>query len=143
MEVINQAEPRFRYLMDTICEPLLDMLRKINEIEKNAGIGSADFSKFKTEYMNIVSEKITAKLLAKGVGECIHSPVKYRWVDTEDYTVIFQMDKPKRAIVEVHYREWNHLHKHKFTLIREGEEWLIDAFNWWSDYDEVWHRGGI
>lgn len=28
-------------------------------------------------------------------------------------------------------------------LIREGEEWLIDAFNWWMDYDEVWHRGSI
>lgn len=141
MEVINQAEPRFRYLMDTICEPLFAMLREINEIEENANVG--DFGDFAAKYANIVSGKCTAKLLAKGCGSCIHKPVKYRWLDTDGCTVIFQMDKPKRAVVEAHYTITKHQYKHKFTLIKQGDKWLVDAFNWWTDYDGIWHRGGI
>lgn len=141
MEIINQAEPRFRYLMETICEPLLDMLSKINEVEANANVG--DFADFAAKYRNIVSGKCTSKLLAKGYGNCIHSPVKYRWVNTDDCVVFFQMNSSKRAIVEASFKVGTQITKHKFTLIKQGEEWLVDAFNYWSTYDEIWHRGGI
>lgn len=163
MEVINQAEPRFRYLMETICEPLFDMLREINSLEReftahdneiksripeldSVQISSefdALWSDFHDEYERIVSGKCTAKLLAKGYGNCIHQPPKYRWVDTEDCTVIFRMDKPKRAIVEASFKVGTQDTKHRFTLIKQGEEWLVDAFNHWSTYDEIWHRGTI
>lgn len=163
MEIINQAEPRFRYLQDTVCEPLLDLLREINALEMKFGkrdtlimekipeldrvqISSefdALWSDFHDEYERIVSGKCTEKLLAKGYGNCIHQPPKYRWMDTEDCVVIFRMDKPKRAIVEASFKVGTQDTKHRFTLIKQGEEWLVDAFNHWSTYDEIWHRGTI
>lgn len=141
MEIINQAEPRFRYLQDTICEPLFAMLREINEVEKNAV--APNFADFAASLQNIVSGKCTAKLLAKGYGNCIHKPPKYRWVDTEDCVVIFRMDKPKRATVEASFKVGTLDAKDRFTLIKQGDEWLVDAFNHWSTYDEIWHRGTI
>lgn len=141
MEIINQAEPQFRYLQDTICEPLFAMLREINEVERNTV--APNFADFAASLQNIVSGKCTAKLLAKGYGNCIHKPPKYRWVDTEDCVVIFRMDKPKRATVEASFKVGTLDAKDRFTLIKQGEEWLVDAFNYWSTYDEIWHRGGI
>ncbi|MDE6727143.1 MAG: hypothetical protein K2J80_04275 [Oscillospiraceae bacterium] len=163
MEIINNADDKFKGMQAELCGFLFDMLREINALEMKIGKRdalikkripelnstqiSAEFdamwSDFHDEYKRIVSDKCTEKLIAKGCNRGFQSPVKYGWVDTEDCTVIFQMKALKRAVIEVRYKRFSQNCASRFALIKQDGKWLVDAHNWTSDYDNIWHRGEI
>lgn len=163
MEIINNADDKFKDMQPELCGFLFDMLREINALEMKIGKRdalimkripelnstqiSAEFdamwSDFHDEYERIVSDKCTEKLIAKGRNRGFQSPVKYGWADTKNCMVIFQMKAPKRAVIEVRYKSFAHDCANRFTLIKQDDKWLVDAHNWTSDYDNIWHRGHI
>lgn len=170
MEIINNADDKFKAMQGELCEFLFDMLREINVLERKISARdnsikekipqldsaqiSAEFdamwSDFHDEYERTVSDKCTEKLLAKGFGMSFGTSIKYAWAENEPpaeigdkITVIFEMNSAKKAVVEVRYKRFAQNCASRFTLIKQGDKWLVDAHNWTSDYDNIWHRGHI
>lgn len=170
MEIINNAAGKFKDKQAELCGFLFDMLREINALEMKIGkrnamiekripeLDSAQvsaeydllWSNLHDEYERIVSDKCTEKLLDKGFGKSFGTSIKYIWAETnppaeisDKRTVIFEMKSPKRAVIEVRYKRFTQNCASKFTLINQDDKWLVDAHNWTSDYDNIWHRGHI
>ena len=161
MNIINQAEERFKPMLDELCEILFPMLREITALEReilpkyedimarwltdNKPAPDEDkilWSEYKERYFKIVRDRCTEKLLGKGCGDCINSTPKYAFIDDEECDLIFTMKAPRRAVIEIHYAPINDCRR-KFTLVKEGDRWLLNSFDWYSNYDCVWHRGSI
>lgn len=163
MEIINEAADKFKNMQDELCKFLLDMLREINVLEREFVVRSKEMyeeqrfseindlcSNLRERYGGIVKDKCTEKLLAKGYGQSFYSEITYLFaeddfegIDGKGCTVTFQMNVPKRAVIEARYKRSSQERADKFTLIKQGDIWLVDAHNWWSEYDYVWHRGHI
>lgn len=158
MEIVNEATEKFQGFQDELCKILFNMLREINVLElsmleKISVLNrrptreeqSSMWSDFRESYKRIVYDRCTEKLLAKPYGMSFYSEITYAWADEgfEDCKVTFQMTVPKRAVIEARYKRGAQDCADKFTLIKSGEKWLVDAHNWWTDYDSVWHRGHI
>lgn len=169
MEIINNADEKFKDFQPELCDLLFKMLREINDLEirigqRNALIEkripaldsaqiSAEYrslwSDFHDEYERIVSNKCTEKLLDKGFGKSFGTSIKYIWAEDNppaeisERTLFFEMKTAKRAVIEVQYKRFTQNCASRFTLIKQDEKWLVDAHNWTSDYDNIWHRGHI
>ncbi len=128
MEIINEASEKFREKQDEICGVLLDLLGKINALEREvfgrseelvrqklaAGIpkhqvgpGEEElWDEYKERLSGIVEPACTAKLLKRGYGGSYGNPAKYGYIDgevrnasgSEDACV---PDKPSAA--EIHF----------------------------------------
>lgn len=169
MEIINNADEKFKDMQAELCDFLFDMLREINDLEirigqRNALIEkrtpaldsaqiSAEYkslwSDFHDEYERIVSNKCTEKLLDKGYAKVFGTSIRYIWAEENppaeisERKLIFEMKAAKKAIIEVQYKRFTQNCARKFTLIKQDDKWLVDAHNWTSDYDNIWHRGHI
>lgn len=169
MEIINAAADKFRDKQPELCKFLFDMLREINALEikigkrnaliekKTPALDSAQisdeykwmWSDFHDEYERIVSGKCTEKLLDKGYAKVFGTSIRYIWAEENppaeisERKLIFEMKAAKKAIIEVQYKRFTQSRASKFTLIKQDEKWLVDAHNWTSDYDNIWHRGHI
>ena len=163
MEIINEAADKFKDKQAELCDFLFDMLLEINVLErefvardkkiteeKSFSEFNALWSDLRERYGRIVKDKCTENLLAKGYGQSFSSEITYEFaeedfkgIDGKGCTVIFQMNAPRRAVIEARYKRSSQERADKFTLIKQDDKWLIDAHNWWSEYDYVWHRGHI
>lgn len=170
MEIINNAADKFKGMQAELCGFLFDMLREINALEMKIGKQNALIQKripeldrtqisaeydalwsdLHDEYERIVSDKCTEKLLDKGFGKSFGTSIKYIWAETDPpaeigdkRTVIFEMKAPKKAVIEVRYKRFAQNCASRFTLVKQDDKWLVDAHNWTSDYDNIWHRGHI
>ncbi len=163
MEIINESADKFKNMQAELCEFLFGMLREINVLErefvardkkiteeKRFGEFNALWSDLRERYGGIVKDKCTEKLLAKGYGQSFSSEITYEFaeedfkgIDGKGCTVTFQMNAPRKAVIEARYKRSSQERADKFTLIKQGDKWLVDAHNWWSEYDYVWHRGHI
>ena len=161
MNITNQAEDRFKPMLDELCDMLFTMLRKITALEREILPKLDDinarwltdnkpdpdekdrlWSEYKERYYEIVCDHCTEKFLSKGYGDCINSNPKYAFIDDEECDLIFTMKAPRRAVIEIHYAPVNDCRR-RFTLVKEGDRWLLNSFDWYSNYDCVWHRGCI
>lgn len=169
MEIINNAADKFKDMQAELCGFLFEMLREINVLEikigkRNALIEkripeldrtqiSAEYdalwSDLHDEYERIVSDKCTEKLLDKGFGKSFGTSIKYIWAEENppaeisERTLIFEMKTAKKAMIEMQYKRFTQSCASRFTLIKQDGKWLVDAHNWTSDYDNIWHRGHI
>ncbi len=165
MKIINEADEKFKDKQGELCEFLFGMLREINVIERKiierqdsisakipeltvAQIDAeweALWEDYHKDYQHIVADRCTEKLLLKTYGMSINSNITYRWAEEsyKDCTAVFQMSTPKKAVIEVRYSFGGLDYADRFTLIKSGEKWLVNAHNWWTAYDNVWHRGHI
>lgn len=163
MRIINQAAEKFKNMQAELCEFLFGMLREINVLErefvardkklfeeKRFSETREMFAEYRECYGAIVKEKCTEKLLSKPYGMSLNSEILYAFaeedfegIDGKGCTVTFEMNAPKRAVIEARYKRSSQERADKFTLIKQGDKWLVDAHNWWSEYDFVWHRGNI
>lgn len=163
MEIINEAADKFKNMQAELCEFLFGMLREINVLEreiimrdkkiteeKRFGEFNALWSDLRERYGAIVNDKCTEKLISKGYGQSFSSEITYAFaeedfkgIDGKDCTVTFHMNSPRKAVIEARYKRSSQERADKFTMIKQGDKWLIDAHNWWSEYDYIWHRGHI
>lgn len=169
IEIINNAADKFKDLQPELCEFLFEMLRELSALEIKIGQRNALIEKktpglnrdqisdeykwmwsdFHDEYERIVRDKCTQKLLDKGYGNTFSTSIKYIWAEENppaeigERTLIFEMKAPRKAVIEVQYKRFGRSCASKFTLIKQEEKWLVDAHNWISDYDNIWHRGHI
>lgn len=163
MEIINEASEKFKDNQDELCGMLFDMLRRINALErefvargkqlfeeKRFSETKAMFAEYRERYGEIVGDKCTEKLLSKPYGMSLNTPILYAFakedfvgVDGKECVVTFQMNAPKRAVIEFRFKRSSKERADKFTLIKQGEKWRVNAHDWWTEYDRVWHRGHI
>lgn len=169
IEIINNAADKFKDMQAELCDFLFEMLREINAVEIKVGQRNALIEKktpgldrdqisdeykwmwsdFHDEYERIVRDKCTEKLLSKGYGDTFGTSIKYIWAEESppaeigERTLIFEMKAAKKAVIEVQYKRFGRSCASRFTLIKQDEKWLVDAHNWISDYDNIWHRGHI
>ena len=165
MDIINEAADKFKDKQSELCEFLFKMLREINDLEREFVARSVKFQEkipalnreqihaeqtlfwreLRERYGKIVKDKCTEKLLSKPYGSSLYSGITYIFADEyfSDGTVTFKMKTPKRADIEVHYKRKTQDCANRFTLIKQDDKWLVDAHNWTSDYDNIWHRGHI
>lgn len=170
IEIINNAADKFKEMQPELCEFLFKMLREINALEIKIGQRNALIEKktpglnrdqisdeykwmwsdFHDEYERIVRDKCTEKLLSKGYGNTFGTSIKYIWAEEnppaeigDKRMLIFEMKAPRKAVIEAQYKRFGRSCASKFALIKQEEKWLVDAHNWISDYDNVWHRGHI
>ena len=161
MNITNNAAERFKPMQQELCELLFSMLREITALEREILPRLDDinarrltnskpapdekdrlWSEYKERYCEIVKDHCTEKLLGKGCGECINSTPKYAFIDDAECELIFTMNAPRKAVIEIHYNPVSDCRR-KFTLVKEGDKWLVNSFDWYSSYDCVWHRGNI
>lgn len=163
MEIINEASEKFKDKQDELCGLLFDMLRRINALErefiardkklfeeKRFSETKDMFAEYRERYGEIVKDKCTEKLLAKPYGMSLNSEILYAFaeedfkgIDRKECVVTFQMNSPKRAVIEFRCKRSSQERADKFTLVKQDEKWLVNSHDWWSEYDCVWHRGGI
>lgn len=164
MELINEAIEKFKDRQSEICEPLFELLRKINEIEKDIfdrdeaitrkkpelGIprnqiapGQKElWAEYKERLGEAVKPVCTEKLLEKRYGGSFGSPQKYGYIDGE-CRVNFIMKSAKKAVVETHFKHGTD-HKHKFVIREVDGKWLLDEvyYGFESDGDK-WYSDSI
>lgn len=164
MEIINEANEKFKDKQDEICGLLFELLRKINVIEKdiferNSAIESKKpelgipknqiapgqkelWAEYKERLGGVVKPVCTEKLLAKRYGGSYGSPQKYGYIDSE-CTVNFIMKTAKRAVVETHFKHGTD-HMHKFVIRDVDGKWLVDEvyYGFGSDPDK-WYSDNI
>lgn len=164
MELINEASEKFKDMQSEICEPLFELLRKINEIEKDIfdrdeaivrkkpelGIprnqiapGQKElWAEYKERLGEVVKPVCTEKLIGKRYGGSFGSPQKYGYIDGE-CTVNFIMKTAKRAVVETHFKQGTD-QKHKFVIREADGKWLLDEvyYGFESDGDK-WYSDSV
>ena len=103
------------------------------------------FRDLRERYGEIVKDRCTERLLAKPYGQSFYSKITYAFADAdfEGGTLIFKMNKPTRADIEVLYKRGTQDCGDRFVLVNQNGRWLVDAHNWMTDYDYIWHRGHI
>lgn len=163
MIINNEAAEKFKDKQDELCVFLFDMLRRINILErefvaldkqlfeeKRFPETKAMFAEYCRRYGEIVKDKCTEKLLAKPYGMSLNSEILYAFAeedfkgaDGKECVVTFQMNAPKRAVIEFRCKRSSQERADKFTLIKQDDRWLVNSHDWWSEYDCVWHRGNI
>lgn len=163
MEIINEASEKFKEKQSEICEPLFDLLRKINALEKEVCERSAElerkrielglpdsqtppgkkelWAEYKQRMGEIVKPAITEKLAKRGWGGSFGSPQKYGYIDGE-CTVNFIMKTAKRAVVETHFKHGSG-HKHKFVIKDIDGKWLLDEVYYGFEDESGWHSDSI
>ena len=177
MEIINEADEKFKDRQGELCEMLFGMLREINALEREfVAYGNAEirkipalaeellaeppdkgvmevqehdekhgFRNLRERYSEIVKDRCTERLLAKPYGQSFYSKITYVFADAdfEDGTLVFKMKSSKRADIEVRYKRGTQVFGDRFVLLNQNDQWLVDAHNWMTDYDHIWHRGHI
>lgn len=159
MQIVNEASEKFKDKQAEICELLLELLRKINVLEKEIYERSEELAgkkeeqgkeyEFTTEdeelweeyqerLVEIVKPYCTENL-SENCGGDFGSPQKYGYIDG-DCKVNFIMKSAKKAVVETHYHGGVD-EKHKFVFKDVDGKWLLcevyygfeDESGWYSD----------
>ena len=167
MDIISEASDKFKDKQDEICGILLELLGKINELERsvyerdcemNTRIRKkelsadkiAEYSKnlwsdYREECKKIVEGRCTEQLLKKGYARSFSTTPMYGYIeDADDCRGTFFMETAKKAVVEFRFTNHSTVHfMHRFTLVPSGDTWLVDAFSYGTEKEGVWHRGHI
>lgn len=164
MEIINEANEKFKDRQDEICGFLFDLLRKIDEIEKDVAAKSEELKRKKAEMGipkhqvgpgenelwdeyeqrlgEIVKPACTEKLLKRRYACSFGKPQKYGYIDGE-CTARFIMKTAKRAVVQTDFMHGTP-QSHKFVIRDVDGKWLVDEvyYGFQSDPDK-WYSDNI
>lgn len=167
MEIENKAFEKFKDKQDEICGILLELLGKINELERsvferdceiNTRIRKKEltaeeisechdnlWADYREECKRIVEGRCTEKLLKKGYARSFSTTPMYGYIeDVDDCRGTFFMETAKKAVVEFRFTNHSSVNfMHRFTLVPSGDTWLVDAFSYGTEKEGVWHRGHI
>lgn len=164
MEIINEASEKFKDKQAEICEPLFELLRQINALEKEVCERSAEleskrielglpesqtppgkkelWAEYRQRLGEIVKPAITEKLAKRGWGGSFGSPQKYGYIDG-DCRVVFIMKTAKRAVVETHF-SYGLDKMHKLVLRDVDGKWLLDeVYYGFEDQPDKWYADDI
>lgn len=163
MEIINEASDKFKDKQAEICEPLFELLRKINAIEKdifdrNSEIESKKpelgipknqiapgqkelWAEYKERLGEVIKPYCTEKLVGNRYGGSFGNPQKYGYIDGE-CKVNFIMKSDKKAVVETHYHGGVD-EKHKFVFKDVDGKWLICEVYYGFEGETGWHSDSI
>ncbi len=165
MEIINNADEKFKDKQGAVVGCLLELLGLLNELERsmfrrdcdlheriwNKELSAAEISScsdklwadYREECRKIVESRCTEKLLKRGYGGSFSNPPKFGYIYDDCYGTFF-MDTAKKAVVEFRFTRDSSIHfMHRFTLVPSGDKWLVDAFSHGTEKEGVWHRGQI
>ncbi len=164
MEIINKASKNYADMQDKICEPLFELLRKINALEKEAverekkieadkdtnGISQSTYTdddRDLSDYVRAEMKKIVAganfsdKLQKRGYCISWRDPQTYGYIDDE-CEATFTMRKAEMASVQIRdTAKYSHQYKFVYRLI-DGT-WQLDEVYWRSGSDSSWSPTGI
>lgn len=164
MEIINEANEKFKDRQDEICGFLFDLLRKINEIEKDVFDKSEELKRKKAELGipkhqvgpgenelwdeyeqrlgEVVKPACTEKLLKRRYACSFGKPQKYGYIDGE-CTARFIMKTAKKAVVQTDFMHGTP-QSHKFVIRDVDGKWLVDEvyYGFQSDPDK-WYSDNI
>ena len=164
MEIINKASEKFKCFQDEICNPIFDILRKINTLEKEAMKRDREIEKYKEEneideseytpeeeelYDYICDEmskivtpaNFSDKLLKRGYNISYPEPQTYGYID-EECEAVFSMKSAERATVEI--RDTAKISRqYKFVCRLIDSVWLLDEVYWRIDPNDDWMPKGI
>lgn len=167
MEIENKAFEKFKNKQDEICGILLELLGKINELERlvferdceiNTRIRKKEltaeeisechdnlWTDYREECKSIIEGRCTEKLLKKGYARSFSTTPMYGYIeDADDCRGTFFMETAKKAVVEFRFTNHSSVNfMHRFTLVPSGDTWLVDAFSYGTEKEGVWHRGHI
>lgn len=161
MEIINEASEKFKDKQDEICEPLFDLLRRINALEREICERAEELDRKKEEqgkdyeftpedealwadYQKRLTKLVKpycTENLSEHCGGDFGNPQKYGYIDG-DCRVNFIMKSDKKAVVETHYHGGVD-EKHKFVFKDVGGKWLICEVYYGFEDDSGWHTDGI
>lgn len=161
MEIINEANEKFKDKQAEICELLLELLRKVNALEKEIYERNEELEK-KKEKLGIESEftpedkelwaeykKCLGEILKpyctenlyKNCGGSFGSPQKYGYIDGE-CKVNFIMKSAKKAVVETHYKSGIDK-KHKFVFKNIDDKWLLCEVYYGFENEDSWYSDSV
>lgn len=168
MEITNNALEKFKDRQTEVIDALLELLRLINELEQSiferdsyinwkirkkeltaAEIKTAFdglWRDYREECKKIVEPRCTDKLLKKGYAQSFNNTPMYSYIDDpeDDCKGVFTMDSAKKAVVEFRFTKRTSVNfMHRFTLVPDGDKWLVDAFSYANEKEGGWHRGHI
>lgn len=163
MEIINNADEKFKDKQDAVVGCLLDLLELLNELERSVNRCFCDFQEkipelsvaeisscsdklwadYHEECRKIIEGRCTERLLERGYGGSFSDPPKYSYIENAaDCRGAFSMDTAEKAVVEFRFTRNSSVHfMHRFTLVPSGDKWLVDAFSHGTEKEGVWHRG--
>lgn len=153
MEIINESADKFKNMQAEICEPLFDLLRRINEQERSMYDNDCEirarskelsaeeednerkqmWEVYRANCKKIVEERCTEKLIKRGYARSFGPNPMYGYING-DFTAIFRMKSPKKATVEfVLDTKGIERFLHTFTMVQIGGKWFVDTFTYGSD----------
>ncbi len=165
MEIINNANEKFKDKQDAVVGCLLELLGLLNELERSADRRSSDlhekiwnkelsaaeisscsdklWADYHEECRKIIECRCTDKLLKRGYGRSLTNPPTYRYIEDE-CRGMFYMETAKKAVVEFRFTNNSSVRfMHRFTLVPSGDKWLVDTFSHGTEKEGVWHRGNF
>lgn len=161
MEIINEANEKFKDKQADICEPLFELLRKVNALEKeiyerNEGLEikkeelgienefTPEDKELWAEYKKCLGEILKpycTENLYKNCGGSFGSPQKYGYIDGE-CKVNFIMKSAKKAVVETHYKSGIDK-KHKFVFKNIDDKWLLCEVYYGFEDEDSWYSDSV
>lgn len=161
MEIINEASEKFKDKQSEICEPLFELLRRINALEKEICERADELDKIKDaqgkhyeftpedealweDYQTRLAELVKphcSENLSQNCGGSFGSPQKYGYIDG-DCRVNFIMKSDKKAVVETHYHGGVD-EKHRFVFKNVDGKWLICEVYYGFEDESGWHSDSI
>ncbi len=164
MEIINEASEKFRDKQDEICGLLFDLLRKIDEIEKDVFNKSEELKRKKAELGipkhqvgpgeeelwdeygqrlgEVVKPACTEKLIKRRCGGSYGKPSKNNYIGGE-CTATFIMKTAKRAVVQTDFMHGTP-QSHKFVIRDVDGKWLVDeVYYGFQSNPEKWYSDNI
>lgn len=164
MEIINEESEKFRDKQDEICGLLFDLLRKIDEIEKDVFNKSEELKRKKAELGipkhqvgpgeeelwdeygqrlgEVAKPAFTEKLIKRRYGGSYGKPSKYNYIGGE-CTATFIMKTAKRAVVQTDFMHGTP-QSHKFVIRDVDGKWLVDeVYYGFQSNPEKWYSDNI
>lgn len=172
MEIINEANEKFKDKQDEVCGFLFGLLKQINALEDEIFDRDDELSKkrpelglppnqvvpgqmelwaeYKQRLGEIVRPACTEKLLKKGYRGTFSRPVKYGYIDESTAkhsmklgTANFIMKTANRAVVITHFVHGTP-QTHKLVIKNAEGKWLVDeVYYGFENEPDKWHADRI
>ncbi len=160
MELICKASAKYAPMTNEICEPLFELLRNRNALEKeiferneqlnierekvgiSKNIVAPGWDELIKEYRKrmyeLLKDNCTEKLLSRGYAIFFGKPQEFGYIDDE-CTAEFKMRYADKASIETHYTKVTVKQKHKFVMRLVDGKWLIDELYYGFENEKSWY----
>lgn len=143
---LSQTPEKFHHMKDEILPILVELLKKLTELEekyaitmnKNSSNSERLWAEYQEKYKEIILPICTEKLISRGYARSLSEPATYAYINAASSKIDFIMKSAKKITIETHFAHGVDK-KHQFSIIQTLDGWKIDSLKYGFEGETNWY----